>query len=404
MRLVRPSWGSDTPRTARSAAIPVAGRRRVEVRREAVSGSGEKAARLDLESDQPLGERSHFQVGLRAAQSEAAHHRIEQAVAEIAGIDEELADVAREQEWRRRTVAKAAKAVAVAKKKLKRIPVPRRLATISTAAYVAIMALFSGAEYPLLRLSFVRLPVDDTTIKMIAILTGATLVAGTHVMALAASRLVLHEGDRIEGRRDWSMHRAVVAVGAISYTLVVAGLAWVRAGEINAIDRTFSGQGMSHPVWLGIALGFLHAATLLAAFYVAYARARAAEWRAAEQLVERREGELTAAEQLLEELDRREARLYVQREGIADRADRDLERLHRHHKLEEAKYLAILARSRKHRSPKPIEDWDESRTPRELRTPPRRSLKKPASTNGKTDATTAEEQIRHAVTKHRDSK
>ncbi len=397
LRLVR---GSGTRRTAQSAAMPVAGRRRVEVRRETLGGSGEKAARLDLESDQPLGKHSQFQIGLCAAQSEAAHHRMEQAVAEMAEVDEELADVAREHEWRSLTVERATKALAVATKALEKIPVPRRLATIATVAYVAVMAVFSAAEYPLLRLSFVRLPVDDTTIRVIAILTGATLVAGTHVMALAASRLVLHEGDRIENRRDWSVHRAVVTVGAVFYALVVTGLAWVRAGEINAIDRTFSGRGVSHPFWLGIALGFLHAATLLAAFYVAYSRARAAEWRAAKQLVEQREGELAAAEQPLEELDRREARLYVHREGIADRADRDLDQLHRHHKFEEAKYLAILARSSRYPTPQAIDDWDTSRTPRGLRTPPRRSLDELAFTNGKSNATTAEDEVRRAMVEH----
>jgi predicted anti-sigma-YlaC factor YlaD len=385
-------WGASTP------IGPTPPRRRtVEVRREAVRGSGEKAARLDLESGQPLGEHTHFQVGLQAAQSEAAHNRLEQAEGETTEVDEELAGIEREREWRTHDAGEVRKALKAAKKKLERIP-PQQLGAISDVAYLAVMVLFSGAEYPLLRLSFVRLPVDDTTIKMIALLTGATLVAGTHVIALATSRLVLHEGDRIEGRRNWSTHRAVVALGAVFYALVVAGLAWVRVGEIDAIDRKFNGQGMSHPVWLGIALGFLHAATLLAAFYVAYARARAAEWRAAKQLVEQREGELKEAEQALEELDRREARLFVRREGIADRADRDLEQLHRHHKLEEAKYLAILARSQE-RPPKPIADWDDSRTPRTQRTPPRRSLERPVATNGKADATS--EQIRHAVTNSR---
>src|SRR5439155_255661 len=81
-------------------------------------------------------------------------------------------------------------------------------------------------EYPLLRLSLVRLPVDDRTIKIIAILIGATLVAGVHVLGLAASRLVQAEGDRIESRRDWFVHRAVVTFGAGFYAVVIAALAF----------------------------------------------------------------------------------------------------------------------------------------------------------------------------------
>lgn len=393
--LKRTPWDSDTRRAAK-APMSSKGRQRLEVRREAVSGSGEKAARRDLESDQPLGARSHFQIGLHASHRAAVHNRIDHAVADIAVVDEELADLEREQEWRASDVKHAEKATEDAKAKLEKIPIPRRLAAISTFAYVTVMALFAGCEYPLLRLSFVRLPVDDQTVKVVAILTGATLVAGVHVLALAAARLVQAEGDRIEGRRDWLAHRAVLAFGVTFYSLVVAGLAWVRAGEITEIGRAFGGSGMSHPIWLGVALGFLHGATLLAAFHVSYLRARGAEWRDAQLTVEQRESEKKDADQALEETDRREARLYVRREEIAERSDRDLEQLHQHHKLEESKYLAILARAHE-RQPKPVDDWDYTRTPRERCVPPTRSLEQP-SPNGKFEIDTTA-RLRRALPK-----
>jgi hypothetical protein len=398
-KLKRTFWDSDSRQAAKTPSGPTShAKHYLEVRREALGGSGEKAARRDLETDKPLGDRSQFQIGLHAAHGEAVHNRIETAVTDVAEVDEELADLEREEEWRSADIEKADNEIKEAIASREKIPKPRRfLASISTGAYFLIMGLFAGCEYPLLRLSFVRLPVDDQTIKVIAILTGATLVAGVHVLALAASRLVQAEGDRIESRRDWSAHRAVVAFGVGFYAFVITGLAWVRAGEINGIDKTFTGHGMSHPIWLGVALGALHAATLLAAFYVAYHRARGAEYRDAKILIEKRQADKKAAEQALEDLDRREARLQVRREGIVDRADRDLEQLHRHHRLEESSYLAILSRSFD-KPPKSIDDWDNSRTPRGPRTPSTRSLKKPAPKNGKPDAHTTE-RIRRTVHK-----
>ena len=87
------------------------------------------------------------------------------------------------------------------------------------------------------------------------------------------------EGERTEGRRDWQLHRAVFAVG------VTPGC-WCRrlAGDAPR-ERDRRGQprvlraGISHPSWLGVALGLLHALVLLSAFYLAYQRARGAELR-----------------------------------------------------------------------------------------------------------------------------
>src|SRR5581483_3803931 len=81
-----------TGQTATALSVPSVPQR-LEVRREAVAGSGEKAARRDLESKTPLGDRSHYQNGLHAAHSEAVSNRIEQAVADIGVVDEELADL-----------------------------------------------------------------------------------------------------------------------------------------------------------------------------------------------------------------------------------------------------------------------------------------------------------------------
>jgi hypothetical protein len=385
-------WTLTHTRPSRAAAVRTPGRSEptvLKVRADAIRGSGEKAARRDLESSQALGERSHFQAKLQASHEQAVHHRIEQAVADLGLVDEELADIEREQEWRQRDISAAEKRLEKAVGAREAIPEPRRfLGTISNSAYFVVMLLFAAVEYPLLRLSLVRLPVDDATIKVIAVLIGATLVAGVHVLALAASRVVEHEGDRIESRRDWLAHRGIVIAGATFYGFIVIGLAWVRAGEINGIDKSFTGQGLAHPVWLGIALGFLHAATLLAAFYVAYQRARGAQWRAAQELVERREQEKKEADAALEELDRREARLHVQRDNIIDRADRDLEQLHRHHAVEEKAYLAILARSIEN-PPKSIDDWDTSRTPRERHVPPVRTLTKTVPSNGRRNGHTS---------------
>lgn len=364
---LNPNSGRNRRRSAGESSL--SRQRELEVRREMVRGSGERAARRDLESERPLATRTAFQDGLQAAQGEAASNRIERAVAEIGAVDEELADVECEKEWRAADIEQAGDRLKEAGEKRDAVPKPRRFGRISILAYATIMALFSAAEYPLLKLSFTRLPVDDQTIRVISVLVGATLVAGTHVLALAVARLMLAEGDRIEGRRDWFAHVAVVVVGVGAYAFVVVGLAFVRAGEIVGIGETFAGHGVSHPVWFGVALGCLHAATLLAAFYVAYYRARGAEWRDAQLAVESREAEKTDATEALETVERREVRLHVRREVIADSADHDLDRLRRHHRLEESKYLGILARAFDD-PPKPISDWDTSRTPRTRHLPP----------------------------------
>jgi hypothetical protein len=388
--------GRPTSRGSRS------GRKTLEVRPETVRDSGEKAARLDLESNLPLGERTAFQEGLEAAHGEAMSNRIEQAVAQIGAVDEELADVEREKEWRENDVERAEQALENAVEKRDKIPRPRLVGQIPRLIYAPIMALFAVAEYPLLKLSFTRLPVDDTTIRVIAILVGATLVAGVHVLGLAVSRLVRAEGDRIEGRRDWLAHRAVVALAAVLNVFVVVGLAIVRAGEIAGIGAAFGGHGVSQPVWLGVALGCLQGATLLAAFYLAYYRARGVEWRDAQNLVNDLEAKRENAERALEEVERREARLLVSREAIPDRADHDLDRLLRHHQLEEAKYLAILARHLEG-PPKPIGTWDTTRTPRARHASPADSAtsraKRPQAGNGKPSAAAAR-RVKHAMRDH----
>lgn len=402
--MARPNSKSKQDRSVSAGSPPADVTRRsrgqLEVRQETLRGSGERAARRDLESEQPLGGRAAFQDGLQAAHGEALSNRIEQAIAEIGRIDEELADVEIEKEWREHDVDEAVKTRDEAVKERDKIPKPRRLGRISPLVYAATMALFAAAEYPLLKLSFTRLPVDDQTIRVISVLVGATLVAGVHVLALAVSRLVQPEGDRIEGRRDWFAHLAVVVAAALTYVFVVVGLAFVRAGEILGIGKAFAGHGVSQPIWLGVALGCLHGATLLAAFYVAYYRARGAEWRDAQNAVNERESELAIAEQALEEVERYEARLHVRREAIADRADHDLDRLLRHHQHEEAKYLAILVRQLDD-PPKPIGDWDTTKTPRARHTPPTRSTraKTAGSQNGKPSAASTQ-RVKRTVRDH----
>jgi hypothetical protein len=285
----------------------------IEVRPETVHGSGKKAARLDLESAHPLGDQTAYQDGLVAAHGEASSNELEHATTERGELEEELADVDCELVWRE-------------------------------------------AEYPLLRLSFTRLPVDDNTIRLISVLVGAMLIASVHVLGQVASRVVRAEGERTEGRRDWRLHRAVFALGAALVTGAVVWLAMLRASEIGAVGREFSGQGVSHPSWLGAALGLLHALVLLAAFYLAYQRARGAEPRSIENEIAEFEAERTTAEAALEALERRRERLLVRIATLDNRTELRLERIFRHHKHEEADYLAILRRELAE-PPEAIGDW-----------------------------------------------
>jgi hypothetical protein len=333
------------------------------VRPETVRGSGAKAARHDLESAFPLGERTAFQDALVAGQGEAVAHRLGQAAAETAAVNEELADVERGNEWRRRDVKVAEEALANAVGRLGGIPKSRQLGQIPGVVYGLILALFAAGDYPLVKLSFTSLPLDDASIRLVSVLVGAMLVAGAHVLGLAVSRLVLAEGDLIEGRRDWLVQRAVVGAGAALYVFVVVGLAVVRTSEITAIGRVYAGLGPSQPLWLGIALGCLHAATLLCTFYLAYHRARGIELRDAQAQVSDLEAERNAAEKALEGADRREARLLVKRESIADQEDHDLDQLTHHYQFEDASYRAVLA-CELESPPKPITDWGTTRAPR----------------------------------------
>jgi hypothetical protein len=327
------------------------------VRSEAVRGSGKKAARLDLESTYPLGDQTAYQDGLVATHGEASSNELEHATTERGRLEEELADVECELVWREADVADGNAKIAKAERRRDAIARTARLIRqMPLVAYVALMALFSVAEYPLLKLSFTRLPVDDRTIRLISVLVGMMFVASVHVLGQVASRVVCAEGERTEGRRDWQLHRAVLALGALLVAGAVAWLAMLRASEIGAVSREFSRQGVSHPTWLGVALGLLHALVLLSAFYLAYQRARGAELRTIENEIAELEVERSTAEQELEVLERRRERLLVRIATLDERTELRLERIFRHHKHEEANYLAILGRELAE-PPTAIGDW-----------------------------------------------
>jgi hypothetical protein len=329
----------------------------VEVRREAVRGSGKKAARLDLESAHPLDDPSSYQDGLVAAHGESSSNELEHAAANRGELEEELADVECEMVWHEADVENGNAKNAKAERKRDLISkAARAIGQMALAAYVALMILFSGSEYPLLKLSFTRLPVDDRTIRLISILVGMMFVASVHVLGQVASRVVCAEGERTEGRRDWQLHRAVLILGALLLTGAVVWLAMLRASEIGAVSREFSGQGVSHPTWLGVALGLLHALVLLSAFYLAYQRARGADLRVIENEIAELEAKRATAEQELEALERRRERLLIHIATLDERTELRLERIFRHHKHEEANYLAILRREIAE-PPTAIGDW-----------------------------------------------
>jgi hypothetical protein len=344
---------STKPRSRRGAPR----RKPIEVRAETVRGSGKKAARLDLESAHPLGDQTAYQDGLVAAHGEASSNELEHATTERGELVEELADVDCELVWREAAVEEKNAKIAQAEQRRDQVArAVRSISQIPLVAYLALMALFSVSEYPLLRLSFARLPVDDRTIRLIAVLVGALFVASVHVLGQVAARVVCAEGERTEGRRDWRLHRAVFTLGAALVAGAVVWLAMLRASEIGAVGREFYGQGVSHPSWLGAALGLLHALVLLAAFYLAYRRARGAELRSIENEIAELEAERRAAETTLEALERRRERLLVRIATLDHRTELRLERISRHHKHEEADYLAILRRELAE-PPEAIGDW-----------------------------------------------
>jgi hypothetical protein len=327
------------------------------VRPETVRGSGKKAARLDLESTYPLGDQTAYQDGLVAAHGEALSNELEHAATHRGELAEELADVDCELGWREAGIENTN--AKIEKTECRRDSISkaaRAIGDMPLAAYVALMLLFSGSEYPLLRLSFTRLPVDGRTIQLISILVGMMFVASVHVLGRVASRVVCAEGQRTEESRDWQLHRAILVAGGLVVTGAVIWLAMLRASEIAAVSREFSGQGISHPTWLGVALGLLHALVLLSAFYLAYQRARGANLRAIEKEIAELEAERATEEQALETLERRRERLLVRIATLDERTELRLERIFRHHKHEEANYLAILRRELAE-PPTAIGDW-----------------------------------------------
>ena len=373
----RRSAGDGEPASAQSR------RRRsepVEVRPETVRGSGKKAARLDLESTYPLGDQTAYQDGLVAAHGEASSNELEHATAERGELEEELADVECELVWREADVEDKNAKIAKTERRRELIPKSARLIRqMLLLVYVLLMGLFSVGEYPLLKLSFTRLPVDDETIRLISVLVGMMLVASVHILGQVASRIVRTEGERTEGRRDWQLHRAVFALGVFLVAGAVIWLAMLRASEIGAVSREFSGQGVSHPSWLGAALGLLHALVLLSAFYLAYQRARGAELRDIEAEIAKLEAERATAEAALEELERRRERLLVRIDTLDNRTELRLERIFRHHKHEEAEYLAILKRELAE-PPQAIGDWVAGGAVGRIR---RSYVGKPAPMNGR---------------------
>ena len=361
----------------------------VEVRAESVRGSGKKAARRDLEAGFPLGDRSAFQDGLVANHEESVANENERSATERQAPLIELADVESELVWREAEVDDLNERISETEGRRNRLPKVRQALQFAFPVYIGLLVLFSVAEYPLLRLSFTRLPADDMTIRAVSVLVGLMLVAAVHVLGSVATRVVQAEGERVEGRRDWHLHVAALASGGFLVVGAVIGLAVLRGSEIAAVGAAFYGQGVGHPFLLGAALGFLHGLVLLAAFYLAYHRARGTEWRALTEEILLLKQERAVAEARLEELERQRERLLVQLELIEERHGERSERLLRHHQHEEAEYLAVLRRELGE-PPVPVSSWN-------TRTSAKRVAAKTAGANGKPARTTAARRVKRSL-------
>lgn len=329
----------------------------LEVLPDVARGSGRRAARLDLESGFPLGDRTAFQDGLVSAYQEAVANEMERDLEERGEPLGDLADVECELVWREAEVEDANARIEKVDRRRERLANAGLIGQIPLTVFLCLMGLFAAAEYPLLRLSFTRLPLDDTMIRLVSLLVGLVLVAAVDVIGLIACRVVRAEGERVEGRRDWLLHALLLGFGCCCVVATVVWLALLRASEIAAVGTAFQGRGVGHPAWLGAALGFLHALVLLAAFYLAYQRARASELLKIEKTIDEIGQERKTAEERLEELERKRERLLVRLDLISQRTGQRLERLLHHHEHEEADYLAILRRELQ-APPSPINDWE----------------------------------------------
>lgn len=324
--------------------------------RDDVAGSGAPAGRLDLESDISPGVRSAYQVGLEASCRDAAANHAAQSLFDVSLIDRGLAGLKCLKSVCEARLAKVHDEVAEAVDGMVRIRSPRRLAKIPAATLVGLTVPLGVMEYPLAKLWLVRLPMSDTAITLLAILLSVALLVSAHVLALSVARLVQAEGDHIEGRRDWSLHRLITILGTGLFAVVLFSLAWVRASEVHGVEQEFLGQGLSHPVWFALTLGVLHALVLLVAFYLSYLWAKGREWREADAQLRKLRDEEKAAQAELDKADSEIAGLRVERQALIDRTELELQQLIEHHRVEESKYLAILNRQLEN-PPMPIE-WD----------------------------------------------
>jgi hypothetical protein len=356
-----------------------------------------KAARRDLEPGRPLVRRTPFQRRLVAGHRAAKHARLERAAAEARPHKQELAEIKRHLKWRNKEITEANRKLPEVAKKLEALHPTQVLARLPLPIYVFLQGLFALVEYPLIHVAFIRLPVDDRTIKLVSILVGCVLVAGMHVLGRAAAHVVRAEGERLESRRDWLIHVWVLGAGLLFYLVVVIALAVVRASEISAIGALFDGFGERHPGWLGVGLGFLQAISLAGSFYLAYLHARSSEGRAIRVELRALDQRIEKAKRQLEELETRRDRILVTLAAIDEETRYHLERLLRHHEHVESEYLAILARELEE-PPLPVADWDADVDSRDLAptTPPSHGRKK-VSTNGHRSTKGARKTVRAAI-------
>lgn len=367
------------------------------MRRAASLRVARKAARRDLESRQPLVRRTPFQRETVAAYRAAKAAGVEDDAVKTRSLKEQLAEIGRRIRWRIKQVKDASAKLPEVAKKLETLHPTQLLARINTWVYLLLQSLFALAEYPLVKIAFRRLPVDDGTIRLISILVGCVLVAGMHVLGGVAARTVQAEGERLEGRRNWHLHVAVLSAGVVFYVGVVVALGVVRASEISGVGELLNGAGQRHPGWLGVALAALHAISLAASFVLAYWHARGAEWRAIKAEMDALEQRIEEAERQLEDLEASRDRIHVTlAESEAETANY-LERLLRFHEHLEAEYLAILARELEV-PPLAVANWDADADATEsVHDAGRRAVSNAARNNGRGNTKAARRNVRAAV-------
>lgn len=353
---------SEPPRTIRL--------RRRE-RREAV-----RAARGDLRGQSLLQRPAGYQRALVSNYRAGRAARLERLEAESGALKMERVEIPQEVDARERDREKAEKGSTQLGAELAQLPDPGPIGRMRTGRFRTLLLLLAAVDVPLVYLALGPLPAPEIVRWTIAVALGGFFVGFAHYLGAVAERLVHDEGETIEGKRDWYAHVAtlvigcVVIVGFVAFFAVVRGDEIVKASELarflNLTPDDASGvsveTGFRHPVVLGIAFAFWHAATLLLAFYLGFARAKGAGWRRVADELEDEQSRLQQAEDRLLELRKRGEAIEEQLAVLERRTYYDIEQLLRLHEGKEAYYLTILTRGTAE-PPDPVAAWDDGSEP-----------------------------------------